>query len=142
MSKLKPHLPQLGGSSWTGRQPLPGGNFPRNDAAGLVKVLLTEHPFLQKSHVERLVRAYGDRARLTLGGARSVGGLGQIFVADLTEREVEYLMDNEWAHTAEDVLWRRSKLGLHTSDDQRQALADFMDRRAKQPAKAQASPVP
>ena len=76
--------------------------------------------------VVRLARNYGTRASAILEGARTTGDLGRHFGADLYEREVAYLMDQEWARSAEDVLWRRSKLGLHLSQNQADALGQWM----------------
>ncbi len=73
-----------------------------------------------------LVRAYGTRAQALLGDARSAADLGRNFGAGLSEREVSYLMREEWAYNADDVLWRRSKLGLRLSGDDRRALDAFM----------------
>jgi glycerol-3-phosphate dehydrogenase len=80
-----------------------------------VAALRLRCPFLEPEPARRLVRAYGTEAAALLAGARQMGDLGRDFGAGLTEREVEWLMDREWARTAEDVLWRRSKLGLRLS---------------------------
>ena len=74
--------------------------------------LRRRYPFLTEAHALRLVRAYGTRATSLLGGAKSAQDLGRQFGATLSEVEVRYLIDNEWARSAEDVVWRRSKLGL------------------------------
>ena len=73
-----------------------------------------------------MTRLYGTRARKLLGLARSVADLGRNFGADLYEAEVRYLVENEWAVTGEDVLWRRTKRGLHLSREQAAALDEFM----------------
>jgi glycerol-3-phosphate dehydrogenase len=87
---------------------------------------------------------YGTRAKDMLGAAQSAADLGRDFGATLTEAEIDYLMREEWAERAEDVLWRRSKLGLRLSAEQAAALADAMDARrrnaARQPAVAGARP--
>jgi glycerol-3-phosphate dehydrogenase len=83
-------------------------------------------PFLAESHARRLVAAYGTRARMVLDGAATLGDLGPRFGADLTGAEIRYLMRHEWAETAEDVLWRRSKLGLVLIREQREAVGRFM----------------
>ena len=88
--------------------------------------LRTEFPFLDAEHARRLVRAYGTRAALILQGARRMEDLGPCFGTNLTGAEISYLMANEWAETADDVLWRRSKLGLRLSAAERAALTDFM----------------
>ena len=83
--------------------------------AALTAELMREYPFLVPAHANRLAHAYGTRASKVLGNAKSVADLGQSFGATLTESEVRYLMSDEWACTAEDVAWRRSKLGLRLS---------------------------
>jgi glycerol-3-phosphate dehydrogenase len=74
----------------------------------------------------RLVRAYGTRVDRVLGPARSFEELGPCIGADLTAAEVRYLVEREWAQTADDVLWRRTKLGLHFSSEERARLANIM----------------
>ena len=91
-----------------------------------VRALRAAYPFVSEAHAKRLVASYGTRAQIMLTGARSLADLGRVFGADLTEREVAWLIAEEWAVTAEDVLWRRSKLGLRLGADQRQALERFM----------------
>ena len=79
-----------------------------------------------RAHANRLAHAYGTRATKLLGNAKSMADLGQSFGATLTESEVRYLMSAEWAMTAEDVVWRRSKLGLRLSADEIAALDEWM----------------
>ncbi len=124
LDKLGPHLPH--GPSWTATAALPGGDFPHDGAAALAESLRRDHPFLAPAHALRLVRAYGTRSRLILEGAKSAGDLGRVFGSDLTEREVSYLMTYEWAVTAADVLWRRSKLGLRLTAEEAAALDEHM----------------
>lgn len=126
LDKLKSHLPAAGKSTWTGTASLPGGDFPQTGYAALVAALSADYPFVDKPVLARLVRAYGTRTREILGHARSVNDLGQNFGAGLTEREVLYLIDREWALSADDVLWRRSKLGLRLDPAQAEALDKFM----------------
>ncbi len=106
--------PALGNTRapWTAGVPLPGGKFPVDGVPRLVAELRAAHPFLTEPWAFRLLRAYGTDAREVLGDARDASALGQDFGATLTEAEVRWLMDHEWARTAEDVVWRRSKLGL------------------------------
>jgi glycerol-3-phosphate dehydrogenase len=111
---------------WTARVPLPGGDFAYDALEAQVAQARQQWPFLQEQHARRLVRAYGTRIDRVLGVARSLDDLGTHFGADLTEAEVRYLIKHEWAETADDVLWRRSKLGLYFGDKERQALAQFM----------------
>jgi len=126
LDKLKDHLPAARKPAWTGTASLPGGDFPQTGYAALVSEISAEFPFLDHALVARLVRAYGTRTRDIVGGARSVKDLGRNFGAGLMEREVQYLMDREWARTSDDVLWRRSKLGLRLTRDQVEALDQFM----------------
>ncbi len=117
LRRLAPHLPPPRGlpAGWTGSHPLPGGDFPADGYEAQVAALRRSHPFLADAHARRLVRAYGTRSTALLAGARDAAGLGRVLGADLTEAELRYLAREEWARTAEDVLWRRSKLGLRLS---------------------------
>lgn len=114
------------GKPWTANAPLPGGDFPASGFDAEVAKLKTAYPFLDARLARRLSRLYGTRARMLLGLARSNADLGRNFGADLYEAEVRYLVQNEWAMTAEDVLWRRTKRGLHLSREQTAALDEFM----------------
>jgi glycerol-3-phosphate dehydrogenase len=112
--------------SWTARKALPGGEFaPGRDEALVAKVRRT-WPFLAESHARRLIAAYGTRVGLVLEGVASAADLGPRFGADLTGAEIRYLMRHEWAQTADDVLWRRTKVGLGLSGDERSAVDLFM----------------
>ncbi len=111
---------------WTENAPLPGGEFPPEDFYDVVATAIARWPFLAEPHAKRLVRAYGRRLERILGDAQSMDDLGECFTGDLTAAEVRYLAENEWAQTAEDVLWRRSKLGLKATDCERDALSRFM----------------
>ncbi len=119
------HLPQCQGA-WTAGIALPGGNFPVDGAGRLADDLRAAHPFLTERWAQRLVRAYGTEAGEVLGGARTANELGRSFGATLTEREVSWLMEREYARTAEDVLWRRTKLGLRLSVDETAVLDAHM----------------
>jgi glycerol-3-phosphate dehydrogenase len=101
-----------GDADWTARAPLPGGDVPVDGVAAFADGLRARFPFLTAAHAERLARAYGARAGRILGQARALADLGEDFGATLTQAEVDYLIAQEWALSAEDVLWRRSKLGL------------------------------
>lgn len=126
LRKLAPHLPTTSKATWTGKEPLPGGDFPVGDRAHVSDQLLRAHPWLDPALARRLARSYGTRAMRITEGAGSAEDLGEVFGADLTRAEVRYLMRQEWARTAEDVLWRRSKLGLRFSAAQVEALERFM----------------
>lgn len=114
------------GKPWTAGATLPGGDFPKTDYEKLVTSLKREYAFLEESHARRLCRLYGTRARKILQGTGKKEDLGRLFGADLFEAEVRYLMENEWAITAQDVLWRRTKLGLGLTSSEVAALESFM----------------
>jgi glycerol-3-phosphate dehydrogenase len=111
------------GAAWTAGASLPGGDFPVLGFEALVSELATEAPAVCEATIRRLARNYGTRARQILGPK---GELGRIFGVDLGEREVDYLMNQEWARDVDDILWRRSKLGLKIGTDGRAALAAYM----------------
>jgi glycerol-3-phosphate dehydrogenase len=112
--------------SWTAKTPLPGGDFAYDGLDALVERTRRNWAFLGEAHARRLVRTYGTRVDRVIGTATKIEDLGMSFGADLTAAEVRYLMTKEWAQTADDVLWRRSKLGLRLSDAQKAMLARFM----------------
>ncbi|MDX8464500.1 glycerol-3-phosphate dehydrogenase [Mesorhizobium sp. VK23B] len=114
------------GKPWTANAPLPGGDFPATGFDAQVSKLKNAYPFLDQRLARRLTRLYGTRADKLLGLAKSNADLGRNFGADLYEAEVRYLVENEWALTAEDVLWRRTKRGLHFNREQAAALEEFM----------------
>jgi glycerol-3-phosphate dehydrogenase len=130
--KLAEHaLARLGhlvksGPAWTARSHLPGGDFAPGELDALVAMTRKSRPFLDEQHVRRLVRAYGTRVDRVLGPAQSREELGPWLGADLSAAEVRYLMEREWAQTPDDVLWRRTKLGLRFSTFERERLAHFM----------------
>lgn len=125
MARLAPSFAGLRGA-WTARVPLPGGDFPQDGVARLRADLLARYPFLTAQWAARLVRAYGTDAAVMLGEARAAADLGADFGATLTAREVDWLMTHEFARTAADVLWRRSKLGLRLTPAQMAALESYM----------------
>lgn len=117
------------GKPWTAGASLPGGDFPATGYAAQVGMLKQAYPFLTEHHAARLIRLYGTRSTALLGAAKSLDDLGRLFGGDLYEAEVNYLRNNEWALTAEDVLWRRTKLGLRLSEEECRALNEFMSAR-------------
>ncbi|MDI1295929.1 MAG: glycerol-3-phosphate dehydrogenase [bacterium] len=112
VAMLKPHLATLVGPDWTATAPLPGGDFPITGLADLTADLARDYPFLDPAWVDRIARAYGRCARTWLGAARDLSDLGIHFGHGLTQAEVRYLMNREWAQTSQDIIWRRTKLGL------------------------------
>ncbi len=114
--------------SWTGRAILPGGDLPGGSPAALITELKAQHPYLAPAHVERLVRTYGADTLSILENVGQPDDMGESFGSDLTEREVRYLIAREWARKTDDILWRRTKLGLVTTPEQTEALAAFLAR--------------
>lgn len=117
------------GEPWTKTAKLPGGEFEPLAFDAEVEKLKRDYPALPAPLLKRLMRHYGTRARFILNEAKDVAELGEIFGADLTAREVDYLMEEEWAISADDVLWRRSKLGLIISEDEKARLEAYMAKR-------------
>jgi len=111
---------------WTELSALPGGDFPVDGFYAQVAEVLGRWPFVSEPHARRLVRAYGTRVERILGQAQSMHDLRPFFTGDLTGAEVNYLVENEWARSAEDVLWRRTKLGLSATTQEREALERFV----------------
>jgi glycerol-3-phosphate dehydrogenase len=127
LERLAPYLRSAKAKEgWTAKSPLPGGDLDVSAIAALAAELVRNYRFLSDVHASRLAHAYGTRATKLLGNAKSLADLGQAFGATLTESEVRYLMSSEWARTAEDVVWRRSKLGLRLSAAEIAALDDWM----------------
>ncbi len=125
LDRLRPWFPDMG-PSWTATATLPGGDLPVGGAAALARELVTAHPWLPPPLARRYADSYGTRARELLSGAREAGDLGADLGSGLHERELTYLMNTEWAQTADDVLWRRTKLGLRFTDRERQNLTRRM----------------
>lgn len=113
----------------TRHRPLPGGDM--QDFAAFLVEARQNLPFIQGDQLHRMARAYGTCLAEVIGDARRVDDLGQNFGAGLYAREVDYLIDKEWATTAEDILWRRTKLGLHLQAAQVEALEAYIDERRK-----------
>jgi len=115
------------GAPWTHDVPLPGGDFPHDGVEALVSRSRGLWPFLSEPNARRLVRAYGTRLDRILGNARHADELGESFGGELTAAEVRYMMRHEFAETADDVLWRRSKLGLRVGAEVVAALSRFVE---------------
>ncbi|HEY0234984.1 MAG TPA: glycerol-3-phosphate dehydrogenase [Afipia sp.] len=113
-------------SPWTSHSPLPGGDFSWREREERIAAVQDRWPFLSESNARRLFTAYGTRIDNILGDANSMEDLGPRFGAELTGAEVRYLMKSEFARFADDILWRRSKLGLALSKPERDELALFM----------------
>ena len=126
MVELKPFFSQMRGS-WTATAPLPGGEDMQTPAQ-LAQALVARHAWLPGEIAQRWAVTYGSRAWRLLDGAQGLEDLGQLLGAGLYTREVDYLRHAEWAVEAEDILWRRTKLGLFLSDTEQQALRDYLAR--------------
>jgi glycerol-3-phosphate dehydrogenase len=129
LSRLAPYFPPA--PPWTANSTLPGGDFAYDGMATLVERTRQRWPFLRKEHAERLVSAYGTRVDQVLQTAKRPEDLGVWLGADLTAAEVHYLMAKEGAQTADDVLWRRSKVGLRLAQNECAALELFMTAAAR-----------
>jgi glycerol-3-phosphate dehydrogenase len=116
------------GKPWTKGAKLPGGDFAPTDFAGEVARTAARHLNLPRELIERLVRLYGTKTAVLLDGVETVADLGEDFGGGLSAREVDYLVAHEWARTAEDILWRRTKLGLHGADPER--LENYLQNKA------------
>ncbi len=128
MARLQPHFPDLIGD-WTASAPLPGGDLAAGGLDGLSNSLRGDYPEISAALLSGLARRHGTLAREILAGAATNRDLGRDFGAGLTEREINYLIAKEWAATADDILWRRTKCGLHLDDGQRQAVAAHLAER-------------
>ena len=125
LEKMTPFFPNVG-KPWTAGVPLPGGNFAVDGVLALKQALMAQYPFLSDRWAMRLIKAYGVEAAEVLGDAKTKAELGQGFGADLTEREVMWLVEKEFARSAEDIVWRRSKLGLRLKQTEIGILQDWL----------------
>jgi glycerol-3-phosphate dehydrogenase len=124
MERLAPVLGCKAGA-WTADAVLPGGDLPGADFERFLAAFQAEHPWLPSPLARRLARAYGSCAKQIVEGRQGLNDLGQNLGGDLYEAELEYLTAHEWATTADDVLWRRSKLGLHLDDAAKARVEDW-----------------
>ena len=115
---------------WTETALLPGGDLIDADFELFLSDMRKRYPDLDDDLLRRLCHGYGTRITLILGDGTSAPKLGQHFGAGLYELEANYLINHEWATSAEDILWRRSKLGLHMSEAERTAFADWFELKA------------
>ncbi len=129
LDRLAPHVASLSGTHWTGAEPLPGGDFEVTGRQALADSLLAGHNFLGSDEALRIASAYGTLAPKWLGNSRKRADLGQDFGGGLSQAEADYSMDREWARTPDDILWRRTKLGLRVNPAGVAALGDYMQSR-------------
>jgi glycerol-3-phosphate dehydrogenase len=141
MAKLAPFFPNMR-KPWTANARLPGGDFPWDGATALRDSLQRRYPFLAPTTIERFVRSYGTLTIEMLGDAASAADLGTVVGADLAEREIVWLMRTEWARSADDILWRRSKLGLRFDGTQRAKLEALVAKAGSSAAHSPGASIP
>ena len=124
VSQLTPFYPMS--PRWSAQAALPGGDFRSSEFEAEVEHARERWKFLDQDQAVRLVSAYGSRLEAVLGDARERADLGAAFGPELTAAEVRYLMEKEWVRFPDDILWRRSKLGLTMTAAAREQLAVFM----------------
>jgi glycerol-3-phosphate dehydrogenase len=131
LEKLQPFLPHMG-KPWTKTGALPGGDIPGGDFDAFLVALTARYPRIDHVHLQRLARRHGARTDEVIGDARDLAGMGHHFGEGLTAREVLWMKANEWARSSDDVLWRRSKIGLHMltnrTEIERAAIAEAIDK--------------
>ncbi|MCQ0987888.1 glycerol-3-phosphate dehydrogenase [Jiella marina] len=128
LAQLQPFFPQMTGD-WTHEVPLPGGDMPDADFESFEAGLRARHPWLPRPLSRHYARLYGTRTEDLIGSATSVAGLGRLFGGQLYGREIDFLIETEWAETAEDILERRTKHGLVLSLQQKQDVASYVAER-------------
>jgi glycerol-3-phosphate dehydrogenase len=129
---LGPYFPSMS-VPWTRDEALPGGDI--ESTVSVVNDLASKHGVLPMDYLTRLTHRYGSRASMVLGGVKSMGDLGKTFGAGanlLSEREIDFCIRQEWARRADDILWRRTKCGLHMDAAERVRAAAFIDERVRQ----------
>jgi glycerol-3-phosphate dehydrogenase len=128
LDKLRPVM-AIEAAAWTADAPLPGGDIPNEDFETFLVELQRARPWLPADLAHRYARAYGTRVDAVLGQAQRLDDLGEPLGDGLYAAEVDYLVREEWALSAEDILWRRSKLGLHVGDQTASRLDTWLGRR-------------
>jgi glycerol-3-phosphate dehydrogenase len=128
LEKLAGWFPGMG-PAWTAEAPLPGATIPGGDAERFEQRLAERYPGLPQPLLQALARRHGALAYAVLGNVASVAELGEPFGAELYAREIDYLIEHEWAAAAEDILWRRTKCGLQLDPGQREAVARYLAQR-------------
>lgn len=123
--KLQNYFPDMG-RPWTANHPLPGGDLPHGDLDDFVEQLTHDYPQLPKALLTRWAMAYGTRISLIANKNAKMADLGKLFTSDLYQAEVDYLIKHEWARSTEDILWRRSKLGLYASEKEVALLFHYL----------------
>jgi len=121
LEQLEPFLPPMA-KPWTTGVALPGGDLPNGDFATFLKGVRARWPFLDEANATRMAHAYGTRIDRILGDAARLDHIG----CGLSTSEIDYLVDEEWACTADDILWRRTKLGLHGGGDLKATVEAYL----------------
>ncbi len=137
MEKIAPYFPQAG-KPWTAHAALPGGDFGHDEVEARIAELEFKYSFLKPQNIRRMFKAYGTNIEKMLGEARFASDMGRFF-GPLSEREINYLKAEEWVQEADDILWRRSKLGLHLTAAEQADLRSYMKPQAA-PRKSKAAP--
>jgi glycerol-3-phosphate dehydrogenase len=133
LEKLAPWFRTMGMEpAWTANAALPGAAIPRGDRTAFERHLTQRYPRLPQPLLRALARRHGALTYNVLGNAATAAELGEAFGAELYAREIDYLVEHEWAASAEDVLWRRTKAGLYMTPAQRAAVARYMEKRRYQ----------
>ncbi|QNT79598.1 glycerol-3-phosphate dehydrogenase [Entomobacter blattae] len=128
MEKLLPYFPELSSrSAWTATKALPGGNLGKSGFGGLLDILHEKAGFLDERMLYRLARTYGSAAFNIIGNSKKPEDLGKDFGGGLTESEILYLIKHEWARKGEDILWRRTRMGLHLTAEQSREVDSFVE---------------
>ncbi|MCK0746469.1 glycerol-3-phosphate dehydrogenase [Chromohalobacter nigrandesensis] len=125
LEQLKPYFTEMG-SPWTAETSLPGGDIDSREAFSMQ--LVRDYPFLGEARARRFASSYGALCLRFLHGVSREDQLGDAFGAGLTQAEVDYLVREEWAHSPDDILWRRTKLGLRFTPEQHQRLTAYLER--------------
>jgi glycerol-3-phosphate dehydrogenase len=125
---LKPFFPKMG-VPWTSTRPLPGGDLPERSKTLFLEALSEKYPWLSSSMALRYTQTYGTLTYQVLGDAQSLSELGEDFGQGLYEREIQYLIQHEWAMTTDDILWRRTKLGLFMTLEEVEKLNAWIQKR-------------
>jgi glycerol-3-phosphate dehydrogenase len=126
VESLASNLSKQIGPAWTANVPLPGGEIPDSDLDLFTRNLARRYPGMPPEWLRGLARRHGGRSERILGSAREPADLGQHYGGGLTTREVDYLVENEWAVSADDVLWRRTKAGLRVTGAARADLESYL----------------
>ncbi len=130
LNQLKPYF-ENPGEPWTASAVLPGGDIDDADFPAFLGTIQRNYPWLEHATCEHLVRAYGTQMSAVIGGATGIAELGERFAASFYEREALYLLEHEWAQTADDILYRRTKHGVYMTEVQRNRFVDWCTQRQR-----------